>query len=752
MKNIHLVIAVAGVVLMFGIGEVRGATFPVYAADAFWQDSGIDIIAGQTLNVTASGTVFFQISINGSTRGYANPNGAGLYGDGTDWYGDGPQLDTLAIFPSTITHSLIGKVGGTMNFGTGIPVPEGVLGKGAGFVGSSYSQQIPTTGRLFFAFNDETNNFWDNSLYFTVTFTVTNNYLLITPVTGFTATGCFGGPFTVTNETFSLTNIGTNSLTWSLANTSSWLDASPGGGTLAVGGSTNVIVGLNSNAYSLPDGVYQATVWFTNLNDSFVQSRQFTLAVDLSIILSQPQSLTVREGAPASFRVSVFGTPPLYFQWQKNGTNLTDGRNISGSATTNLLLSSTTANDAGNYSVIISNACGSVVTSSVVTLTVVAKIHWTQWVNAMPGVPDWAWGTNAIGVCVSYNGEVQSLSNNYPSWEPWPTFSGGTVPNPPPSDYGSIGLFGDNLGVNTIIFSKPVVDPVMAIWSLGSVDLTASFVFQTTNLIAIESGGPSAEFHVGTSITQIGNIIYGTEGNGTIQFHGTFTNISWTTPKCDCKPLTVMFTVGVPSFSPELWPETPVIMPANVIFLGSPVTITECAFGTPPLAYQWRTDGGSGGGLTTIPNATNSSLTTIPDTVGTYNYDVVVSDSYGSVASALATVTVLPASAPINTQDTGTADFGTITNIFAFIGGNVNFYANFIGTMPITNQWLVKLDSGGGYTNIDGATNNLWILTNVQSPSAGFYELAVTNARGSWNSSRRVSRLWPFLQRHPLAA
>ena len=154
-------------------------------------------------------------------------------------------------------------------------------------------------------------------------------------------------------------------------------------------------------------------------------------------------------------------------------------------------------------------------------------------------------------------------------------------------------------------------------------------------------------------------------------------------------------------------------MPANIIYLGSPVTISNAAFGTPPFSYQWQTDGGSGGNLTNIPNATNASLTTIPDTVGTYNYDVVVSDSSVYVKSAVAVVTVLPASAPIITQDTGTADFGPITNIFAFIGGNVNFYANFVGTMPITNQWLFS-STGSGYAPIAGATNDLWILTNVQ--------------------------------------
>jgi hypothetical protein len=101
--------------------------------------------------------------------------------------------------------------------------------------------------------------------------------LQITPATGFTASGYVGGPFSITNESFSLANAGTNSLNWTLVNTSVWLNASPGGGTITVGGITNVTVCLNANAYSLTQGSYSATVWFTNLNDSVGQSRQFIL-------------------------------------------------------------------------------------------------------------------------------------------------------------------------------------------------------------------------------------------------------------------------------------------------------------------------------------------------------------------------------------------------------------------------------------------------------------------------------------------
>ena len=104
--------------------------------------------------------------------------------------------------------------------------------------------------------------------------------------------------------------------------------------------------------------------------DGSVTSSIVTLTVlSPPIIVSQPQSLAVQEGAPAVFGVSVVGTTPFHFQWQKNGMDLTDDGNLSGSATTNVLVTATT-NDAGDYTVIITNEWGSV-TSSVAGLSVV---------------------------------------------------------------------------------------------------------------------------------------------------------------------------------------------------------------------------------------------------------------------------------------------------------------------------------------------------------------------------------------------
>ena len=101
--------------------------------------------------------------------------------------------------------------------------------------------------------------------------------------------------------------------------------------------------------------------------------------------------------------------------------------------------------------------------------------------------------------------------------------------------------------------------------------------------------------------------------------------------------------------------------------------------------------------------------------------------------SAAVPITVLWPFPPAITQDTGTSEFGPITNIFAFWGGSVDFYAAFIGA--VTNQWVYS-STGSGYVSIAGATNDLWILTNVQSPSSvGFYRLGATNAYGSSNST-----------------
>ncbi|HWA27796.1 MAG TPA: immunoglobulin domain-containing protein [Lacunisphaera sp.] len=86
-------------------------------------------------------------------------------------------------------------------------------------------------------------------------------------------------------------------------------------------------------------------------------------------VVTPPASQTVTAGNPAFFHVATTGSLPLSFQWRKNGVGLVDGNGVTGALTPDLTLASVTAGDAGGYTVVVTNASGSV-TSSAGQLTV----------------------------------------------------------------------------------------------------------------------------------------------------------------------------------------------------------------------------------------------------------------------------------------------------------------------------------------------------------------------------------------------
>lgn len=133
------------------------ATISVFASVDQWQDSGVDIWAGDYLSVEAFGEVDYSIVA------FVNPDGIGNFQDGTVIGGD--------LAPSAIIYSLVGKIGGTTAPGTGTLLPEGAPGKGPGFVGTNYLAQAPVSGRLYFGFNDS-QPWTDNARAFTVRFAV----------------------------------------------------------------------------------------------------------------------------------------------------------------------------------------------------------------------------------------------------------------------------------------------------------------------------------------------------------------------------------------------------------------------------------------------------------------------------------------------------------------------------------------------------------------------------------------------------
>ena len=214
--------------------------------------------------------------------------------------------------------------------------------------------------------------------------------LLISPSADLSASGPVGGPFSPALQAYSLTNRGTGPISWSLAGTSNWLNLSPSGGTLVPGGPVgSVQVSLNLTAQTLAPGTYVADLWFTNLNDGFYQKRRITLDIlTPPVITGQPASQTLPEGSAVQFIVQTATNALLFYQWQANGTNLTDADNVEGSSTSMLTLTYVAAQNNGAYSVIVSNSAGSVAsTCALLTVTSSAPVILVQPVSqtALPG-------------------------------------------------------------------------------------------------------------------------------------------------------------------------------------------------------------------------------------------------------------------------------------------------------------------------------------------------------------------------------
>ena len=137
------------------------------------------------------------------------------------------------------------------------------------------------------------------------------------------------------------------------------------------------------------------------------------------------------------------------------------------------------------------------------------------------------------------------------------------------------------------------------------------------------------------------------------------------------------------------------------------------ASGVPTLKYQWRKNGAKMIGKTT------SSLTfTGLKTTDSANYDVVVSNSFGSVTSSVATVYAV--------------NLPTISKqpkkLSLKIGQTATFSVAAKGTTPLYYQWK-KNDF-----SISGAINSSFSITNVQVADAAIYTATVTNIAGSVTS------------------
>ena len=163
--------------------------------------------------------------------------------------------------------------------------------------------------------------------------------------------------------------------------------------------------------------------------------------------------------------------------------------------------------------------------------------------------------------------------------------------------------------------------------------------------------------------------------------------------------------------------------PTNTsLIAGGSVYLTVTAMGLAPLSYQWTMSG------TNLPGNTNYflSINNI-QSAQQGSYQVIVANTFGSVTSTVAQVTVLVP--PTVTSQSAS------TNVAA--GQSLSLSVNASGSQPYTYRWLFE------NSTIAGATGPILTVNNVQSANEGIYRAVVANSVGTVTGAVIAVRITP---------
>lgn len=161
--------------------------------------------------------------------------------------------------------------------------------------------------------------------------------------------------------------------------------------------------------------------------------------------------------------------------------------------------------------------------------------------------------------------------------------------------------------------------------------------------------------------------------------------------------------------------------PARTVVAGATATFAVIASGSPTLGYQWRR---AGVPITGNASAATASLILVnAQAADAALYDVVVTNSVGSVTSAAATLAVTPAAPTIATAPVA-------QTVAPGVSATLTVVAS--GTAPFTYQWR---RAGVAILGNPSATTTALVLPAATVADAGNYDVVITNALGTVTSA-----------------
>jgi hypothetical protein len=444
-----------------------------------------------------------------------------------------------------------------------------------------------------------------------------------------------------------------------------------------------------------------------------VLSQPTTPDVVAPSITAQPADQTVKVGEKATFSVAAAGSVPLSYQWQRNSAA------ISGATTASYTTPTATVdNDGDSYAVMISNAAGSVASSTVrlsvaatapaitsqpLDVSITAGQSATFSVVATGTAPvAYQWQKNGTAIAgasaTSYTTPAETTGDNGVTFTVVVSNSAGTVTSSPAK-------------LNVAAAGGPVAPSITVQPANQNVRVgqTATFTVAATGTSPLSyqwrrngsaiAGATSASYTTAAAVS----------GDNGATFAVTVSN-----PAGSVGSRAASLTVsGVP---PSLTSQ-----PADQsIHVGQTATFTVAATGTAPLSYQWRRNGSAIAGATAASYATPAAA--LGDSGATFA--VTVSNSAGSVTSRAALLTVTSAAPSISTQPGD-------QSIRA--GQSATFTVTASGTAPLAYRWQKNGTAIAGATAASYTTPAETVADNGAT-----FAVVVSNSAGSVTSRNAV--------------
>ncbi len=423
-------------------------------------------------------------------------------------------------------------------------------------------------------------------------------------------------------------------------------------------------------------------------------------------ITAQPANQTVTQGQVASFNVMATGTAPLTYFWRKGSAVLASGTSSAYS------IASAQTSDAGNYSVIVSNSAG-VMISSNATLTVNVPAT-PPGISAQPADRTVNQGQSATFTVTAtgtapltffwHQGATLVSSGSNASY---------TIANAQAANAGSYSVIVSNVaGVMTSSNATLAVNLFPVITSQPANQNVNQGQSASFGVTATGTGPLTYFWRKGSTVVASGSSASYTIPNAQISDAGSYSvivsNMAGTITSSNAT-----LSVNLPATPPDI-----TVPPANqTVTVGQSATFNVTATGTAPLTYHWRKG-------TTVVSVSGNPFFTLAaaQAADAGSYSVIVSNAAGTATSSNATMTVNPAPvAPgITSQPTGQ----TVTQ-----GQNATFNVTANGTAPLTYFWRK------GSTILATGSSASYLIAGVQATDAGSYSVIVSNAAGSVVSS-----------------